>query len=302
MGNCNYSIIIPHHNIPKLLKRCLQSIPERSDTEIIIIDDNSSPDIVDFDNFPGKERHDTKIIFDKKGGGGGYARNLGLKIAQGRQILFADSDDFFNYCYDDILDEYISNDADMVFFKANSVDTDTYVPTGRADLLNGWINLSHIDENKANMLLRYKFGEPWCKLIKREVIIRNDISFDETPIHNDTHFSYVAGFYAHKIKCDNRALYCVTVRQNSVSKIETSVNGLVRIQIFGHVNMFFKSHNIPLKENGHIAQLTRFYFSDKKAFNEGFAILMEMGYAKSEIRAKILWQIISNFKYRFLFL
>ena len=37
----SYSIIIPHKNTPSLLQRCLDSIPQRSDIEIIIVDDNS---------------------------------------------------------------------------------------------------------------------------------------------------------------------------------------------------------------------------------------------------------------------
>ena len=37
----NYSIIIPHKNIPDLLQRCLDSIPRREDVQIID-DDNSN--------------------------------------------------------------------------------------------------------------------------------------------------------------------------------------------------------------------------------------------------------------------
>ena len=55
MEGTNYSIIIPHKNIPQLLKRCLDSIPQRDDVQIIVVDDNSSSDIVDFANFPGYE-------------------------------------------------------------------------------------------------------------------------------------------------------------------------------------------------------------------------------------------------------
>ena len=63
-----YSVIIPHYNIPTLLQRCLSTIPKRKDLEIIIVDDNSSPNIVDFEHFPGSDRSDCTIIFDKKGG------------------------------------------------------------------------------------------------------------------------------------------------------------------------------------------------------------------------------------------
>jgi glycosyltransferase involved in cell wall biosynthesis len=47
----NYTIIIPHKNIPHLLQRCLDSIPRRNDLQIIVVDDNSDEDIVDFCGF-----------------------------------------------------------------------------------------------------------------------------------------------------------------------------------------------------------------------------------------------------------
>ena len=36
-----YSIIIPHHNIPKLLRRCLKTIPWRQDVQVIVVDNGS---------------------------------------------------------------------------------------------------------------------------------------------------------------------------------------------------------------------------------------------------------------------
>ena len=57
----NYSIIIPHKNIPNLLQRCLDSIPNREDVQIIVVDDNSDPNIVDFDKFPGLNRSNVEV-------------------------------------------------------------------------------------------------------------------------------------------------------------------------------------------------------------------------------------------------
>ena len=56
-----YSIIIPHKDIPCLLQRCLDSIPPRDDVQIIVADDDSSPDVVDFAHFPGSDRADVEI-------------------------------------------------------------------------------------------------------------------------------------------------------------------------------------------------------------------------------------------------
>lgn len=95
----NYTIIIPHKNIPDLLERCLHTIPTRDDLEVIIIDDNSDSDKVNFGDFPGTDRPDTTIIFDKSGKGAGHARNLGVEKARGEKLIFADADDYFNCCF-----------------------------------------------------------------------------------------------------------------------------------------------------------------------------------------------------------
>src|SRR5690554_5139845 len=109
----SFSIIIPHKNRPVLLQKLLRSIPNRDDLETIIVDDNSDSEIVDFHSFPGLTKPNTTIIYDKIGGGGGYARNLGLKHARGQWIIFADSDDLFTSNLAHILEEYKDNLEDV---------------------------------------------------------------------------------------------------------------------------------------------------------------------------------------------
>lgn len=68
----HYSIIIPHKNTPRLLERCLYSIPTWDEIQIIIIDDNSNSESVDFSHFPGNGRKNTEVLFTKEGKGAGY--------------------------------------------------------------------------------------------------------------------------------------------------------------------------------------------------------------------------------------
>ena len=121
MKDVNYSIIIPHHNIPKLLLRCLDSIPKRNDIQIIIVDDNSDTSIVNFKHFPGLKQENVEVYFTKEGKGAGYARNIGLKYAKGKWILFADADDFFSDQLDSILSDYVNYDSDLLFFNTKRV-------------------------------------------------------------------------------------------------------------------------------------------------------------------------------------
>ena len=57
----NYSFIIPHHNTPDLLQRLVDSIPQRDDIEIIVVDDNS-----DYDKKANISRSDVRTIYIDK--------------------------------------------------------------------------------------------------------------------------------------------------------------------------------------------------------------------------------------------
>ena len=96
----NYSFIIPHKNAPELLRRCIASIPQREDVQIIVVDDNSEKE-----KKPVVERENVMIveIDSKDSKGAGHARNIGLSQAKGKWILFAanfficsSSNDFFS--------------------------------------------------------------------------------------------------------------------------------------------------------------------------------------------------------------
>ena len=252
-----YSIIIPHHNIPELLDRCLMSIPIRDDVQVIVVDDCSDIKYKQQLKEIEQRYQYVQFIYNEIGGGGGRARNSGLSYAKGKYILFADADDFFNNCINDILDEYKTDDVDLVFFKGNSVDTDSFVPAHRADHLNDYVDEYLSGKDKTGNFLRYKFGEPWARMVKASVIFDNDIRFDETLIHNDTTYAYLVGYYGRTMKVDNRPLYCVTVRTGSVSVRTDNERIKIRISVFSRAEVFFKEQKIPIEVKEHYIQLVR---------------------------------------------
>lgn len=292
----NYSIIIPHYNIPELLKRCLTSIPERDDLEIIVVDDCSSSTIVDFSSFPGISHQNLTIIRCSQNGGGGRARNIGLKHALGKYVIFADADDFFCGNFTKLLDDFASQSFDVAYFNACSVDSLTLEKSNRALLLNSWMDRWYIYHDNENDF-KYRFGEPWCKIISRNLIENYHITFDESPIHNDTHFSYIVGFYAKNILIDIRVSYCVTMRANSTCKRKSIENSLVRIDIFSKQDKFYKQNRIPVVKNEHFAELTRLLIKNIRFFRKGFRILRYNGFSYCEIFYGLFRQILSNLKY-----
>lgn len=261
----HYTIIIPHHNIPYLLKRCLSSIPHREDVQVIVVDDKSNANCLSVLQALEKEFDWTTFIYTKEGKGAGYVRNIGLNHAKGDYILFADADDFFNYCIDSVFDDYKNKDADIVFFNANSLDTDTYMPTYRCSHLNEMIETYKKHPDKAIFELKYAFGEPWCKMVKRKLIEGHGICFSETIIHNDTRYSYLVGFYSKNIYVDNRAIYCVTDRIGSVSKRISLDRLFTRTAVFAEANQFFKEHHINRFDERGLRPLLSFVVKGKLA-------------------------------------
>lgn len=237
-----YSIIIPHYNIPHLLERALSSIPSRQDTEVIVVDDSSSEENkLKLRTVCKESSKFVRLLEQPKNMGGGAARNAGMKIAVGEFLLFLDADDFFNECINDIMDTYAADTQnDVIFFKATSVDSVTLQPSGRLDYLNYELDKWFANQQAGEICLRYSFGVPVCKLIRRSVVEQNNLKFDETRIHNDTTFAYQLGYVAKRIWADVRPGYCATVREGSVSKQESDDLRLVTINILGRAVLFFR--------------------------------------------------------------
>ena len=190
----HYSIIIPHKNTPRLLERCLCSIPTWDEIQIIIIDDNSNSESVDFSHFPGNGRKNTEVLFTKEGKGAGYARNIGLSHARGKWIIFADADDFFTANCFTILNEYMDSPHKVIYFNVRFVMSDD--PSQESRRGTYYTNFFN-DVNPENKL-RYQSQVPWGKMIRRSFLSTFHIQFDETRIANDVYFSCLVGIYAPK--------------------------------------------------------------------------------------------------------
>ncbi len=214
----NYSIIIPHKNIPELLERCLASIPQRDDVQVIIVDDSSEERLVDFARFPGKGRPNTEIIFHKSSiggaGGAGMARNVGMGEAKGRWLVFADADDFFHPAVSEMMDKYADSDADTVFFRHDSVESATLEPVAINTRRNRI--LDEFERTGADQQVRYMISVPWGRFIRREMVRSHDIRFDEVRFSAGVLFSARTGYFAEKIVYDPTVVYCNVRRAGSL--------------------------------------------------------------------------------------
>ena len=90
------SIIIPIYKVEKYLPECLNSVVHQTyhNLEIILVDDASPDGCGEIcDRYAARDKR-IKVIHKKKNEGQAAARNMGMELASGEYIFFADSDDW----------------------------------------------------------------------------------------------------------------------------------------------------------------------------------------------------------------
>lgn len=210
----NYSFIIPHHNTPDLLNRCLDSIPQREDIEIIVVDDNS-----DVGKKPQVVRPDVKLIYidAEHTKGAGRARNYALKKAKGKWLVFADADDFFIHGFMNVFDQYKDKDLEVIYHDAQAVDTHTLTPIPRLLKRNNGYFERYDGSKDIEDVIRFRMHAPWRKMVRRDFIELHQIYFEEVPKGNDTFFTYQVGFFARQIAVEREKLYVYTFNPDGIT-------------------------------------------------------------------------------------
>lgn len=202
MENIIYTFIIPHKNCPDLLKRCVDSIPQRDDIQIVVIDDNS-----DVGKKPILKREGLEVVFlnSEQSKGAGRARNIGLDYAKGKWLLFADADDYFSENLSSLLEKYKTDETtDIVYLSASKFDENgifTLINEGK--LINDYLQ----NRPKAELRLKCELWTPWSRMVKRNVVVNNQIRFDEIPAANDKMFGLLSSKFSKVIAVEGKVIY-----------------------------------------------------------------------------------------------
>lgn len=203
VDNIIYSLIIPYKNNWELLERCLDSIPERDDIQILVIDDCSRN--LDINAVQLKHKK-LEIIQLDRSYGAGYARNIGISRSKGKWLLFADADDY--YCKENLnklLNKYSEdNQVDIVYLNARIVD--------EKGCSSPYMSNKYITDYKSRRFyaeknLRFGMWTPWSRMIKRKLVTVNNLKFEEIPIGNDLIFCLNCSKYAKVIAVEECILY-----------------------------------------------------------------------------------------------
>jgi glycosyltransferase involved in cell wall biosynthesis len=210
----NISIIIPHRNSFNKLIRLLNTIPETDTIEVIVVDDQSISTIVKkLQNY--RFKNNITVIYSELNGGAGKARNIGLDKAAGDWVIFADSDDYFAHNAFKLTKEFLANKEDIIYFGVNSI---TELGNQSYRHLRYMILIeNYLGDQKYENELKFHFLAPWAKMVRRELLEKYSIRFEEIISGEDNLFSLKAANNAKKLTATYNVLYIITESKNSLS-------------------------------------------------------------------------------------
>lgn len=235
MGNTVIlSIIVPHYNSADLLANLLSTIPNDPKIEVIVVDDHSTKKLAALldckQKYGNRNIHFFENEFGKKSAGA--ARNTGIKRAKGRYLLFADADDWFLDGFWSAVQRNIACGADVIYFAPTSQKLNGR-KSDRHTYYEGLVKNYLTDSSYQNKLrLRYLYWSPWSKLVKRSVVVKNNIFFDEIQYSNDMLFMAKLGIAVNTIKVSADVIYCILEHRGSLTTCKSESVLMMRRKVY----------------------------------------------------------------------
>jgi len=237
------SVIIPLYNAEEFIGECLDSILLQTfqDFEVIIVDDCSTDkgvEVVESYRKKFGERLRLARTETNSGGGGYVPRNIGLSLARGEYIFFADADDFLLLtALETLYAAAKDHDADVVYIadyywlkKPNRIAAqrdligDDLLAQGLED--ESTLIVDAPEKILSEVLMKKNFRTPWAKLIRRYLLTENNIVFPEIIIGGDALWTFRV--YAHAkrfLRLPTPVYFLRRYHATSVVKTKRSVTG-----------------------------------------------------------------------------
>ena len=217
------SVILPVYNSQNYIKKSIESVLTQTfdDFELIIVNDGSTDNTLNIINSFSDSR--IKII-NQSNRGPGASRNSALKVAEGKYVMYLDSDDwFFENALETAYREITRFSTDLTFFQMINFDGEKYYP-------NDWFSLSQYDESFENRAFApqdtpgsiFDLSVGVCqKIYDREFLTRIGAKFPEGIFFEDMPFFFYVFLKSEMISIVKEPLY---VRRKHVKSITNVVD------------------------------------------------------------------------------
>ena len=224
------SVVVPIYNVEKYIKKCMDSLVNQTlqEIQIIFVNDGSTDESGNI----AKEyasKYPNKIIYlEKENGGLSDARNFGMRYAEGEYIAFLDSDDYVeNTMYEEMYNKALQENSDYV-------ECDflwEYPDKTKKDKRNSY-------NNKKEMLTNVRVVA-WNKLIKREILEKNNISFPKGLRYEDIEFTYKLIPYLNKVSYVDKEFVHYVQREGSIANVQNERTAEV-FTIFDNIIKYYQ--------------------------------------------------------------
>lgn len=213
------SIVVPIYNVELYIDDCINTLINQTykKIEIILVDDGSTDNSQKICEEYAKQDSRIKVLH-KENGGLSDARNKGLDVAQGKYIIFVDSDDFVNiYFVEKLYKSCVQNESDISVCKyqeikskkeaawKKQINSNNRTMTGREyiiDMYNG-------ESEKLGFVA-------WNKIYKKDLFINNNIRYPKGKYYEDTFTTFRLLYTTKKITVINDTLYYYRIREGSI--------------------------------------------------------------------------------------
>lgn len=203
------SVIVPVYNGVKFIDLCINSLLRQTyhDFEIIFVNDGSTDQSYEMlKHYQESTNHQIQII-NKENGGQASARNLGVQNANSEFVCFVDIDDYVNeHMLEKLVEAQERTESDIVWCDAYLVKNNENIGTLDANMLR--------NENVCKEYILNNAG-PWRKLIRKSLLLDNDLIFPLIRFYEDVAIVPAYGTYTEKIAYVNEPLYYYVLHEGS---------------------------------------------------------------------------------------
>jgi len=244
--NIKISIIVPVYNSEDYVEETVESVIKQTlkEIEIILVDDGSTDNSGKLCDECAKK--DNRIVVIHKANGGlSDARNAGMKVANGKYMMFLDADDLFEpdsceHMYNTIEE----SGADYVIGNYQMMDVDGTRWQNTAFDVEKYKNF-RIDIHDFKNSFFVMNSTAWNKIYRVQFLKENNITFEVPAPAEDAYFTSLCymkakyGFYTNKV------MYLYRNSPNSISKS-------CSLKYFKGIDRAYRRIYESFKENGEL--------------------------------------------------
>lgn len=233
------SLIVAIYKSEKFLPKLIESLINQTykNIEIILVDDGSPDNSgVICDSYATK---DSRIkVIHKKNGGACEARNFGLKASAGDYLMIIDGDDWLaEDCVEYLLNIALTTNSDM------AMSVNIFTSRDQTQIASDYIEVWSSEKATAKLIYPGIEIGPRNKIYKRDLIIKNDISFSVPRSGEGLYFATRATQFANQVGVGRRKVY--NYRLNNPNSGLTKLN--VTMGTNALANIIYIGENLVLK-------------------------------------------------------